>query len=98
MADIIMRSIRTMIDSIPNKNNTVQIKLNILKEVYAVLLSQDGRDYLAQVDRFRTVLERKVIEFMEDEVAQNDLQFMSQSRAVLTVLANINLGKNLEEL
>lgn len=92
MADI-MRSIRNMINSIPNKNNTVQMKLNILKEVFAVLLSQDGRDYLTREDRFRNILERKVIEFMEDVVAQNDLQFMSQSRAVLTVLANINLGK-----
>ena len=88
-----MRSIRNMINSIPNKNNTVQMKLNILKEVFAVLLSPDGREYLTREDRFRTILERKVIEFMEDVVAQNDLQFMSQSRAVLTVLANINLGK-----
>ena len=69
------------------------MKLNILKEVFAMLLSQEGRDYLTREDRFRTVLERKVIEFMEDVVAHNDLQFMSQSRAVLTVLANINLGK-----
>ena len=94
MANII-RSIKEKMDSVPNKNNTVQMKLNIVKEMYSILLSQEGRDYLMQVDRFRTILERKVIEFMDDDVAENDLQFMSQSRLLLTVVANINFGKNL---
>jgi hypothetical protein len=92
MANII-RSIKEKMDSVPNKNNTVQMKLNIVKEMYSILLSQEGRDYLTQVDNFRTILERKVIEFMDDDVAENDLQFMSQSRLLLTVVANINLGK-----
>ena len=94
MANII-RSIKEKMDSVPNKNNTVQMKLNIVKDMYSILLSQEGRDYLTQVDRFRTILERKVIEFMDDDVAENDLQFMSQSRLLLTVVANINFGKNL---
>ena len=94
MADI-MHFIKEKMASFSNKNNTVQMKLNIMKEMYALLLSQEGREYLTREDRFRTILEWKVIEFMEDVVAQNYLQFMSQSQAVLIVVANINLGKYL---
>ena len=94
MADI-MHFIKEKMASFPNKNNTVQMKLNIMKELYALFLSQEGREYLTREDRLRNTLERKVIEFMENVDSQNDLQFISQSQVVLTVVANINLGKNL---
>ena len=90
--------IREKFSLFSNKNNTPQLKIDIFKGIYALFLSDEGKEFLTQRDRLRNVFEQKIIEFMEYVVAQNDLQFMSQSYAALTVIANINLGKNLEEM
>ncbi len=75
-----------------NKNNTLEMKVDIIKQIYAFLLSPEGRDYLAKAEKVRNVLEKKVEDFLTDPRVETHAQFLAMSRAVLTVISNINIG------
>jgi len=76
-----------------NKNNTIQMRIDIVKEVWQLLLTDEGKGYLTRNDNFRNVAKMKVLECMSGPIAENEMQFMAISRLLLTVIANINLGK-----
>ncbi len=89
------RIIQDKIDTINNKNNTLQMKLAIIKEMWQLILTDEGKDYITIKDDFRQVVERKALEFMDHPGAENELQLQSISRSLLTVIENINLGKQM---
>jgi hypothetical protein len=89
------RIIQDKIDTINNKNNTLQMKLAIIKEMWQLILTDEGKDYITLKDDFRKVVERKVLECMDHPGAENEVQLQSISRSLLTVIENINLGKQM---
>lgn len=89
------RIIQDKIDTINNKNNTIQMKLAIIKEMWQLILTDEGKDFITIKDDFRKVVERRVLEFMDHPEAENEVQLQSISRSLLTVIENINLGKQM---
>ena len=73
----------------------VEIKVEILKQLYAMLMTPDGRAVLTTNDTFRSITEKKVNELINTPTVETKTQFLAMSRAVLMVIANIELGKNL---
>jgi len=82
-------------NTIPNENNTIPMKYALVKEVWSMFLTDEGKAYVTRNDNLRNVLKCKVLEFMNEPSAENEVQLQAVSRAVLIVIANINLGKNL---
>ena len=89
------RIIQDKIDTIKNKNNTIQMKLAIIKEMWQLILTDEGKDFITLKDDFREAVGRKVLEFMDHPAAVNELQLQSISQSLLTVIENINLGKQM---
>ena len=89
------RAILDKMNTIPNENNTIQMKYTLVKEVWSMFLTDEGKAYITRNDNLRNVLKCKVLEFMGQQTAENEVQLQAVSRALLTVIANINLGKNL---
>ena len=89
------RLIQNKIDAIANKNNTLQMKLAIVKEMWQVILTDEGKDFITLKDDFREAVGRKVLEFMDHPGAENEVQLQALSRSLLTVIENINLGKQI---
>ena len=73
----------------------VEIKVEILKQLYAMLMTPDGRAVLTTNDTFRSITEKKFKELINTPTVETKTQFLAMSRAVLMVIANIELGKNL---
>jgi len=73
----------------------LDIKRENVKQLYAMLLTKQGKEFLETKDKLRFTIERKIREHMECPEFQSNIQFLAISRAVLTVIENINLGKNL---
>ena len=73
----------------------LDIKRENVKQLYAMLLKPHGKEFLEQNDKLRLVIERKIHEHIEDPEVQLNIQFLAISRAVLTIITNIDLGKNL---
>lgn len=86
-------SIKIKFDCFPNKNNTVEMKLGIMEQVYMMLLTPLGHEYLTKYDNFRNMLKVKVNEFMMEPRVESFGQFMAVSRDVLNVIRNINISK-----
>ncbi len=72
----------------------VDVKVEILKQLYAMLMTPDGRAVLTTNDAFRSIADKKVNDFMNTPSVETKTQFLAMSRAVLMVIANIELGKN----
>ena len=89
------RIIQDKIDTIKNKNNTIQMKLAIIKEMWQLILTDEGKDFITLKDDFREAVGRKVLEFMDHPASVNELQLQSISQSLLTVIENINLGKQI---
>ena len=73
----------------------LDIKRENVKQLYAMFLKSQGKEYLESNDKFRFIVELKIREHIEDPEVQLNIQFLAISRAVLTIITNINLGKNL---
>ena len=73
----------------------LEIKRENVKQLYAMLLKPHGKEFLESNDKLRLVIERKIQEHIEEPDVQLNIQFLAISRAVLTIITNINLGKNL---
>ena len=71
------------------------VKVEILKQLYIMLLTPDGRAMLTANDAFRSIVDKKVNALINTPSAETKTQFLAMSRAVLMVIANIELGKNL---
>ena len=89
------RAISEKMNTLNNLNNTIEMKYAIIKEVWSMLLTDEGKRYLTRNDNLRNVTKCKVLELMGQPSARNKVQFMSQSRYLLTVIENINLGKQI---
>ena len=89
------RALLDKMDALDNKNNTSPMKYAITKEAWSMFLTDEGKAYLTRNDNLRNVMKCKVLEVMERPSAENEVQLQAVSWAVLTVIANINLGKNL---
>ena len=89
------RALLDKMNTIPNENNTIQMKYTLVKEVWSMFLTDEGKAYLTRSDNLRNVAKCKVLESMGQQTAENEVQLQAVSRALLTVIANINLGKNL---
>ena len=73
----------------------LDIKRENVKQLYAMLLKPHGKEFLEQNDKLRLVIEHKIQEHVEEPDVQLNIQFLAISRAVLTIITNIDLGKNL---
>ena len=73
----------------------LEIKRENVKQLYAMLLKPHGKEFLKQNDKLRLVIERKIHEHIEEPDVQSNIQFLAIARAVLTIITNIDLGKNL---
>ena len=60
-----------------------------------MLLKPHGKEFLESNDKLRLVIERKIHEHIEDPEVQLNIQFLAISRAVLTIITNIDLGKKI---
>ena len=89
------RALLDKLNTLNNLNNTVQMKYAIIKEAWSILLTEEGKGYLTRNDNMRNVTKCKVLEFMGQPSAENEVQLQAVSRAVLTVIENINLGKQM---
>ena len=73
----------------------LEIKRENVKQLYAMLLKPHGKEFLESNDKLRLVIERKIQEHVEDPEVQSNIQFLAISRAVLTIITNIDLGKKI---
>ena len=73
----------------------LEIKRENVKQLYAMLLKPHGKEFLESNDKLRLVIERKIHEHIEDPEVQLNIQFLAISRAVLTIITNIDLGKKI---
>lgn len=89
------RTILNKMNTMFNKNNTIQMKYSIVKEVWQLLLTDEGKGYLTRNDNFRNVAKNKVLEFMHGPNAENEVQLQGISQTLLIVIANINLAKQM---
>ena len=88
------RDFQKQLDKCSDELN-LDIKRENVKQLYAMLLKQQGKEYLESNDKFRFIVERKIREHMESPEVQSKIQFLAISRAVLTIITNIDLGKKL---
>ena len=73
----------------------LEIKRENVKQLYAMLLKPHGKEFLESNDKLRLVIERKIQEHVEEPEVQSNIQFLAISRAVLTIITNIDLGKKI---
>lgn len=88
------RDFQKQLDKCSDELN-LDIKRENVKQLYAMLLKPQGKEYLESNDKFRFIVERKIREHMECPEVQSKIQFLAISRAVLTIITNIDLGKKL---
>jgi hypothetical protein len=72
-----------------NKNNTPQMRVIIIKQLYGMFLSPEGRTFIAREERFRNVLIKKMVEYASNPNTQNDIQFVALSENLKTAIENI---------
>ena len=88
-----INSIAGKINEIDNKNNQIpQRWVAIIKQLYTMLLSAEGRELIATNERFRNVFIGKMAEFSAHPATHNDIQFAGMSRNLKTVIDNIQRG------
>jgi len=73
-----------------NKNNTIEMQLEIMKEVFLMLLTPFGREYTGKQNNFRNILKVKVEEYMKDPHVDPNGQFMAISLELLDVIRDLN--------
>ena len=83
-------SLHNKMNCVANKNNTVEMRLDIMEEIYLMLLTPVGREYTAKNINFRNMLKVKVMEFMNDPRVDPHGHFMATSQELLLVIRNIN--------
>ena len=88
------REFQRQLDKCTDELN-LEIKRENVKQLYAMLLKPHGKEFLEQNDKLRLVIERKIHEHIEDPEVQSNIQFLAISRAVLTIITNIDLGKKI---
>ncbi len=86
-------------DEILNKNviECREKKLNIFRELFQMYLSDKGRLLLREPgrDRLRNILINKIIEISEDDVAQQDMEYMTCANELKIFVENIVQGVNI---
>lgn len=92
MADplqLFITAIGNKMKEMDNKNNTPQMRVIIIKQLYGMFLSAEGRTFIAREERFRNVLIKKMEEHASSPNAQNDIQFVALSGNLKTAIENI---------
>ena len=74
------------------------VRTNEFKKVYAMLLSNDGRELLHRNANFRNMTREKVSEWMNVPSVECYIQFQSMSRAVLMVVENIAFAVHVKQM
>ena len=68
-------------------NQAIERRLAILKQVFSMLLTPEGRLFIRNNTRFRNVLIGKIYEFEGHPLANNDIQFLGISENLKAVIA-----------
>ena len=76
----------------------LELRTNEFKKVYAMLLSNDGRELLHRNDNFRNMTREKVSEWMNVPSVECYIQFQSMSRAVLVLVENIAYAVHVKQM
>ena len=90
MADLqpFMTSFHNKMNEMGNLNNqAIERRLAILKQVFSMLLTPEGRLFIRNNTRFRNVLIGKIYEFEAHPEANNDIQFLGISENLKAVIA-----------
>ena len=90
MADLqpFMNSFHNKMNEMGNLNNqAIERRLAILKQVFSMLLTPEGRLFIRNNTRFRNVLIGKIYEFEAHPEANNDIQFLGISPNLKAVIA-----------
>ena len=68
-------------------NQAIEIRLAIVKQAFSMLLTPEGRLFIARNIRFRNVLIGKIYEFEAHPLANNDIQFLGIAENLKAVIA-----------
>jgi hypothetical protein len=83
-----INSFQNKMNEMGNLNNqAIEIRLAILKQAFSMLLTPEGRLFIARNMRFRNVLIGKIYEFEAHPLASNDIQFLGISQILKDVIA-----------
>ena len=90
MADLqpFIEAFHNKMNEMGNLNNqAIEKRMAILKQVFSMLLTSEGRVLIKYNTRFRNVLIGKIYEFEGHPQASNDIQFLGISQNLKTVIA-----------
>ena len=88
-----LNSLRNKMNEMENKNNQIpERRVAIIKDLYIMLFSADGRELIRTDERFRNVFIGKMEEFAAHPATRDDIQFAGMSRNLKTVIDNIIRG------
>ena len=76
----------------------MELRTNEFKKLYAMLLSNDGKELLHRNDNLRNMTREKVSEWMNVPSVECYIQFQSMSRAVLMVVENIAFAVHVKQM
>ena len=81
-------ALHNKIKEVDNLNNqVVERRIAIIKQVFSMLLTPEGRLFIRNNTRFRNVLIGKIYEFGADPRAINDIQFLGLSENLIMVIS-----------
>jgi hypothetical protein len=89
---IFQQALDDQINLINKKKNTIQMRIDFIKQLYSLFLTIEGRRFMTDHEEVRNMIEIKTTEFINDLLAENDPSFLDMSREVLIVVMNINKG------
>ena len=89
-----LNSLQNKMNEMENKNNKQipERRVTIIKELYTMLFSADGRELITTNERFRNVFIGKMAEFSAHPATRDDIQFAGMSRNLKTMIDNIIRG------
>ena len=81
-------SFQNKMNEMGNLNNqAIEKRLAIVKQAFSMLLTPEGRLFIARNIRFRNVLIGKIYELEGHPLANNDIQFLGISENLKAVIA-----------
>ena len=89
--EVIKNKIMNAMDS--SLDNYTEKRIILFTEIYRMLLSYQGRYFLLkpQGNKLRTIILNKIEEFSENELAQQDVNYMSAANDLYIMVKNIQL-------
>ncbi len=89
-----LNSLQNKMNEMENKNikQIPERRVEVIKQLYTMLFSADGRELITTNERFRNVFIGKMAEFSAHPATQNDIQFAGMSRNMKTMIDNIIRG------